>query len=167
MNKRTDQEALLADVLAEESHEGFGAALLGETLRHARRRRRWRQTCQVGGVLLLLLAGFVVWHDAPRRTQQTERARPQMTTPAFQLIVSQPLDSGQIITTQPLLPNQQIVAAVEVVVVQTRDGEFREVGDDELLTLAAPQIVALVRRGPHAAELVFVPPTGATESQQN
>jgi hypothetical protein len=39
------------------------------------------------------------------------------------------------------------------------------VGDAELLELAAPQIVALVRRGPQEMELVFaVPPAPLREN---
>lgn len=41
--------------------------------------------------------------------------------------------------------------------VVTIRGAYREVGDDELIALAAPHVVALVRRSPNHAELVFLP----------
>jgi hypothetical protein len=159
MNERTDKEALLADVLAEESRAGFSAALLGETLRHARRRRQWRRVRRAGGALaVLLLAGFVVWQSQPRRMAPTEMAQPQLAPRAYELVVSQPLTVGQQVSTQPLAIERFSPAQAAVAQVRTRLGGFCEVGDEELLTLAEPQIAALVRRGPHEAELVFVPP---------
>jgi len=168
MNQRTDKESLLADVLAEESRGEFSAALLGETLRHARRRRRWRQMRRVSGALaLLVIAGFGFWQVATRPIGQEETARLQKPPPAFHLVISEPLAIGQVVTTRSLPLEQQSVAPSKTAVVHTRDGEFREVGDDELLALASPQIVALVRRGPHAAELVFVLPPETSPTQQN
>jgi len=35
------------------------------------------------------------------------------------------------------------------------------------LALAAPRVAALVRRGPHEAELVFVQPAGQSPDSQN
>jgi len=70
--------------------------------------------------------------------------------------------------TQPLAPNQLAVSIATVREVQTVAGSFREVGDDELMALAAPQVVALVRRSPHEAELIFVSsPSEDSDSPQN
>ena len=44
MNRPTDNERLLDDMLSEAVPADFREALLGETLRLACRRRRWRQT---------------------------------------------------------------------------------------------------------------------------
>lgn len=57
MNGRTDNERLLDDLLGDD----FGPALLGETLRHVRRRRRWRQTRRIGGTMgLLAVIGIAI-----------------------------------------------------------------------------------------------------------
>jgi len=159
MNKRTDQEELLADVLAGESSEGFNAALLDETLRHARRRRHWRQARRHGGVIALpLLAGFAGWQAARSTIEPKEITRLQPIPAGYQLVISQPLSVTQLVDTQPMVAESVITLHESVAQISTRIGGFREVGDDELLTLAEPQVAALVRRGPHEAELVFVPP---------
>ena len=49
MNRRTDNERLLDDVLAPESGSEFGATVLAETLRGVRRQRRARQVRRIGG----------------------------------------------------------------------------------------------------------------------
>ena len=62
MNRPTDHEHLLADVLAGEDGAGFREALLSETLRRARRRRHFRQARRavpvVAGIVGLCL---LVW----------------------------------------------------------------------------------------------------------
>jgi hypothetical protein len=45
---------------------------------------------------------------------------------------------------------------VHLVQTSQGDGQFREIGDDELLALAEPKPAALVRLGPHTAELVVL-----------
>ena len=158
MSRRTDHEELLADVLAEESHAGFSDAVLGETLRSARRKRQWRQARRAGVVAgLLFVAGYGVWQRLPRGNQTLELAQPPVAAMPYQLIVSQPLLQMQIVTTQPLPAESSLVAEFTTPTIRTYDGGFREVGDDELLVLAAPQTAALIRRGPHEAELVLVP----------
>jgi hypothetical protein len=152
MNPASDHERLLHDVLAAATPAGFREALLGETLRLARRRRRWRQTRRAGGALavlaLALIGGWRVWVTEPVKSE----------IPASdQWVRSQPLRPDQIVRTQPL-PIFNLVATVTTAdVIHTVRGGFREIDDDELLALATPRVAALVRRGPHAAELVFVP----------
>ncbi|HEY9174624.1 MAG TPA: hypothetical protein VI136_20250 [Verrucomicrobiae bacterium] len=46
-------------------------------------------------------------------------------------------------------------------------GGYREIGDDALLALAAPRVAALVRRGPHEAELIFVEPEPSAAPETN
>ena len=64
MNERTDNQELLAEVLAEASPADFREAMLAETLRLARRRRQFRRVGPIAGVLVLmgLLAVFVAQH---------------------------------------------------------------------------------------------------------
>ena len=159
MSQLNKHKELLADVLAEESREGFSEALLAHTLHHARQRRQWRRARRAGGVLaLLLIAGFVAWQATPRRIEPREIARPQPTPTGYQLVVSQPMAATQLVATQPMVMEAIDTEQETVAQIHTREGGFREVGDDELLTMAEPQIAALIRRGPHQAELVFVPP---------
>src|ERR1039457_506831 len=66
MNHETDNEQLLADVLAEAAPTDFREALLGETLRLARRRRRWRQTRRAAALLVALgLLAVLVRQNLP------------------------------------------------------------------------------------------------------
>lgn len=167
MNRQTDNERLLADVLAAESDDGFRGALLGETLRLARRRRQFRQMRRIGGVTaLLIIAALGVRQLGPKQAEKQQMARTPAPT-SYQLVVTQPLSLNQIVNTRPLLADRLIASVATAGIVRTSTGGFSEVGDDELLALAAPQIVALVRRGPHQAELVFVSPPSEPMPQQN
>jgi hypothetical protein len=156
MNSRTDQKQLLADVLATEAEPGFSAGVLAATLRQARRRRRIRQVRRIGGALVALLVVALVTGHWLRRGPQSELARLPHPT-GYQLVVSQPLTPDQVVSTRALAPDQTVVSAATAHLIQTTPGGFGEIGDDELMALAAPNVVALVRRSPHDAELVFVP----------
>ena len=158
MNKRTDNEELLEDVLADEAGCGVREASLENILRLARRRRRTRLVQRAGVVAaLLLISALGVMHYLAPKSAMLEVAPAPPAIPGFALITSQPLTPAEMVASQPL-PSEQIVTTLPLpAVVQTVAGNYREVGDDELLALAAPQTVALVRRGPHEAELVFVP----------
>jgi len=163
MTRRTDQERLLTDVLREETGDGFHAALLGETLRLARRRRQFRLARRVGGVCVLLavMAAIALW----RRPLAPEwAARPSV--PHYQLTLSQPLPASCVVSSRPLRADQLVVSTLASDVVHTTTGRYRVLGDDELLALA-PLPAALVRRGPHEVELVLVSPPVETGGQQN
>jgi hypothetical protein len=152
MNHSPDHRHLLAEVLADTSPAGFREALLGETLRLARRRRQWRQARRGAAVIavLALALGGVWW-----KLSWPPKAKP---TASYLLVRTQPLSPAQIVTTQPLSPGQLVL---------TVSGGFREIGDDELLSLVAPQVAALVRRGPHEAELIFVKPGDEASNPPN
>jgi hypothetical protein len=150
MNHSPDHRHLLADVLADTSPAGFREALLGETLRLARRRSQWRQVRRSAAVMAaLVLAVAGLWWKL---------SGPAKAKPATGCLVvrTQPLSPAQIVTTQRLAPAQLVASVACANVVLTVSGGFREIGDDELLALVAPQVAALVRRGPHEAELIFV-----------
>ena len=159
MNKRTDNEELLEDVLADEAGCGVREASRENILRLARRRRRTRLIQRAGVVVALLLVSAmgVMRYLAPKSVM-LEVAQAPPAIPGFTLITSQPLTPAELVTSQPLSAEQIVTALPLPDIVQTAAGNYREVGDDELLALAAPQIVALVRRGPHEAELLFVSP---------
>src|ERR1039458_2995339 len=91
MNDRSDQRPLLDDVLAEASPPDFRAALLGETLRRARQRRRWRQTRRAAGVLTVLF--FSAWFAWQNHSMKTGTVSPTAEIPAvknYQLVETQP-----------------------------------------------------------------------------
>jgi hypothetical protein len=155
MNQRTDNERLLEDVLADETGGDVREASLENILRLARRRRRTRHMKRAGAVLaLLLVATMGALRYFPPQPAKPEVAQAPLALPGFARI-----------TSQPLAPNQIVAALQRPNIVHTVPENFRVVGDEELLALAAPQIVALVRRGPHEAELVFVSPQ--SNSQEN
>jgi hypothetical protein len=160
MNRPTDNERLLDDVLSEAAPADFREALLAETLRLAGRRRRWRQTRRAAVLLVALglLAGLV----------RQNQPQPPATLPpvakagakSYQIIRTEPLPINAMVTTQPMVAGQ-LVASVETVgVVETMAGSggFRVIGDDELLALVSPRPAALVRLGPHSEQLFFVNP---------
>ena len=167
MKQNTDNERLLADLLSSEPDSKFSANVLAETLRGVRRQRRVRQVRRYGVALAALIALALASSHFLRTGAKPELARlPQPSS--FQLVVTQPLGSDQFIETQSLSSNQQIASTADVNLIQTSTGGFGEIGDDELISLAAPNVVALVRRGPHEAELVFVSsPTEDSSAQQN
>lgn len=165
MNHLPDNEQLLKDVLAEESAAGFREALLGETLRQARSRRRRRLAQRLTGVLLV---GCMAAWLLPRRPL------PVAVGPAFPIcagcetISSQPLPAAMIVSTQPIQPESMVASAAMADVLRTitARGGYREIGDDELLALS-PEPAALVRRGPHQAELVFISATDDDRAEEN
>lgn len=160
MNRPTDNEHLLDDVLSEAAPADFRETLLGETLRLAGRRRRWRQTRRAAALLVALglLAGLV-WQNQPQ---------PPATLPpvakagakSYQLIRTESLPINAMVTTQPLAAGQLVASAEPVGVIETKTGcgGFRVINDDELLTLVSPRPAALVRLGPHSEQLVFANP---------
>jgi len=160
MIRRTDKERLLMDVLREEAGDGFHEALLGETLRLARRRRQLRLVQRVGGVcaILAVTAAIAFW----RRPQ----APVNEAAPPYQLTRTQSLPAGCVVSSRPLRPEQIVGSIFASRVVHTTPGLYGVLGDDELLALA-PVPAALVRRGPHEMELVFVSPPAETGGQQN
>ena len=155
MNDPADNERLLTDVLADEA--GFREALFSETLRLARRRRRFRQTRRALSAVAVLagLAALVLWQSLPPRGVLTETAgRP------YVVVRTQPLPEAALVTTRPLSADRFVasVATASIVTTPVTSRQVREIGDEELLALAAPRPVVLVRLGPHSEELVFVNP---------
>jgi hypothetical protein len=163
MSRRTDQERLLADVLREETGDGFHETLLGETLRLARRRRQVRLVQRVAGAcaLLAVTATLALWR---RPHAPVMEARPPAQN--YQLTLSQPLPAGCVVSSRPLRADQVVGSMLAASVVHTTTGRYQVLGDDELLALA-PVPAALVRRGPHEVELVLVSPPAEPGGQQN
>jgi len=166
MRQPTDKERLLAEVLSTEPDSEFSANVLAETLRGVRRQRRVWQVRRYGAALAVLIVAALASSRFLRSGAKPELAH--LPQPAnYQPVVTLPLTSAQVTESRFFSPDQQ-VATASVTMIQTTPGGFGEIGDDELLSLAAPNVVALVRRGPHDAELVFVSsPTEDSSGQQN
>ncbi len=168
MNRAPDQERLLADVLAEGAPPDFRAALLGETLQLARRRRQFRRAQQVGAVAAVVSAlGFFAWRSAP-----SPAAYPALpaTRPAiaanYELVRTHALPAAQQIATRTFAAEHIVASFASIATVRTpaEDGIVRLIDDNELLALA-PQPAALVRVGPNDQELVIVDQTDQDNSR--
>jgi len=156
MNESTEHEDLLMDVLAEESDPRFREALFGQTLLLVRRQRRFRTIRRTTATVAVFAALLVlVWRFAPSPSNSLKpSAKP------YTLIRTGPLSPGTIVQTSPGHFPNLVTSSHDIEIIATSSGahDFRDLNDDQLLELAAPSSVILVRHGPHAAELVFVDP---------
>ena len=84
----------------------------------------------------------------------------EATQKNYALIRSQPLPAAAVVLTQPFATDPRVdpLPIVAQIRTPTGGGQFREIDDDELLALAQPKPAALVRLGPHAAQLVVLNP---------
>ena len=158
MNHKPDNGQLLADVLAEAAPADFREALLGETLRLARRRRRWRQTRRAAALLVALglLAVLVRQNFPPHPLAPMPVTKAKVKS--YELVRTQPLSAGAMVVTRPLSAGQLVASGATTELVQTSGGNFRVINDDELLALVASRPAALFRLGPHSEQLFFVNP---------
>jgi hypothetical protein len=165
MSKARHHERLLADVLAQERDLGQPADLLNLTLRLVRRRRRVRKVRQAAGSLVLLVGLLLlVWRFALPPAKIPFAARK-----AYTLVRTRPLPGNAFVETKPF-PLTDIIHSssnAEVIGTSTARRDFRELNDDQLLDLAGPASVVLVRHGPHNAELVFADPGEGEARLQN
>jgi hypothetical protein len=156
MNNHPDKDGLLKDVLG-----GFAArreALLADTLRQVRRRRRFRQARQGGYVLGFILLAAAVLLLKARRHPPTETHLTPLKPSPYLLVETQPLRPSALIETRSL-PSAITISSVPAAgIVTTAANKFKleVVSDDALLAMAAPNPAVLVRRGDGKAELVFV-----------
>jgi len=145
MKRPADHDPLLDDVLSEAAPPEFRDQLLQATLRQARRRRQFRRGRQVVlGVAVMGLLGVLLSRRSPE--PQAPGLVAQQSEFPLVIVRTQPLPDAVLVTSAPL-PETGIVA--------TSSGLYRIIGDDELLALAAPAPVALIRCGPDCAELIF------------
>jgi hypothetical protein len=158
VNHELDNEQLLADVLAEAAPTDFREALLSETLRLARHRRRWRQTRRASALLVALgLLAVLVWQNFPPHPL-APMPMAKAKVKSYELVRTQPLSAGAIVVTRPLSANQLVASVATTEMVQTSSGNFRVINDDELLALVASRPAGLVRLGPHSERLIFANP---------
>jgi len=165
MNPPADKEQLLADVLADENSVGFREALWTETLGRVRRRRRFRRVRRAAsGLAVILGLAVLVWRNLPPPV-----VAPESVTRGYAMVRSRPLRPAALVTTWPLAANRLVASAPNGELVQTAPGggQVHEIADGELLALVGARPVALVRQGPHSAELVFVNPADRDELLRN
>jgi hypothetical protein len=159
MNERTDNQNLLAEVLAEASPPDFRAAMLAETLRLARRRRQFRQARRAVGVLTAasLLAVLVAQQFSEPTTISTPLAK-KIAKKSYEPVRTQPMPTGALISTRNFPATGFASPAPRIIEDATTSGGFRLINDDELLALLADKPAVLIRTGPHSEELVFANP---------
>lgn len=149
MKPPADNDPLLDDVLAEAAPPEFRNELLQTTLWQARRRRQFRRGRQVLlGIAMVGLLGVWAARQTPRSKLQTLPVASQSDFPLV-IVRTEPLPAEAFVNSAPL---------TEAAFVTTIAGQYRVINDEELLALAAPAPVALIRCGPDCAQLVFVNP---------
>ena len=159
MNERTDNQKLLAEVLAEASPADFRAAMLAKTLRLARRQRQFRQARRAIGATAAmgLLAVLVVQHFSRPPVGSSPLAK-QIVRQSYGLVRTQPLPANAFVRTRSLSAVGFAAPLPRIIGVVTTSGGFRLINDDELLALLADKPAVLIRTGPHSEELVFANP---------
>jgi hypothetical protein len=153
VNNPKQNERLLVDVLEEGTSAAFREGLLQETLRLAHRRRRFHQGWRAASALAVLAClGLLVWRQFPSGLRPAS-----LPTKPYALVRTQPLPPAAWVATKPLSSANLLVSTSlgNIVLTAKVAVPVREINDDELLALA-PKPAALVRRGPHLAELVLV-----------
>ena len=160
MSHPGDNWRLLDDVFAEATPDEFRAGLLRETLRLARRRRGVRQARRVAAVVAVAIAiGAIAWRIVPTQPPVAPPlARAAVAASAYSVVSTAPLPASDLVSTQPFARDAVVASAPSVAIVETLRGVgFRMLNDDELLASVAPRRAVLVRMGPHAQELIFLP----------
>ena len=152
----TETEQLLQDVLAEGHPMEFREKLLGETLRGVRRRRRFRAARRVAaGLAALVVCGTAIWTFV---TRHPASALNKVSEFHCKVVHTRPLPVTAVVATQRLATNQLIDSTSTAQVVATVKGDFRTIGDDELLALVGPRPALLIRLAPGSEMLVLVDP---------
>lgn len=163
MNKKTNNEELLDDVLGEAAPAGFREGLLDTTLQHVRRRRRFRYARNAAGVFvaLALLVALVFPKHAVKQPIAVVPLKEKPVEKSYTLISTQPLPAGEMVTTPSRPAVQFISSRTTIEVVQSTRGNYRLINDQELLALVAAHHAALVRTGPNSEKLIFANPQDA------
>ena len=128
-----ERRHLLADVLAEGAPSDLQEALLGDLLRRVRQKSRGRILRQRGVALgMAILLGILAWRQLPRFHVLSD-------SPAagYELVHTRMLAGNSVVHTRAFASDQSLLAVANVAVIETRTGQFRTVGDNELLALAA------------------------------
>ena len=155
MKPESERLNLLDDVLANAAPTEFQRELLEGTLRAVRRRRRMRQ-CGRGLAVAGVFAAIAlsVWNALLPTTSV------KLVRPALHIVSSQPLPASMIVETRPISVLVVTSSPTTFVMVETGSikDPFQEITDEQLLALVGNRPAALVRQGPHQAELLFLNP---------
>jgi hypothetical protein len=175
MKNPCENKRLLSDVLAEGADESFRDALLGQTLRLAKRRRHFRKARRAGlgfAIVagLVLIASHFFAPDAPGRktVERPSFVNTSAKDGPYRLVLTQALPSTSVITTRS---SRSVTVAtsggnIQIVTTTAAPHDVRQLDDDELLALL-PSPALLVRRGGHSAELLFANPGDRDAFLQN
>jgi hypothetical protein len=153
MKRPTKQ--LLDDLLDDSVSPEFRGALMNKTLRSARRRKRMRHFT-LAASMIALAGGFAfVFQEMREPATSPKKNGPSIlrATPAS------PLNPVQVVNTKPdsVLEIVSSDSAPALTIVQTTESaQPREINDKQLLALLSDKPVALVNRGMHKAELIFL-----------
>lgn len=159
MNKPTDNQNLLAEVLAEATPADFRATMLAETLRLARRRRHFRQARRAAGVLVVMsLLAVLVVQQSSRQSVVSMPPVEKVVEQSYEVVRTQPMPASALISTRAFPENNLGIPTGTVFEITTTTGGFHLINDDELLALLADKPAVLIRIGPHSEELVFANP---------
>ena len=154
MKNQTDRNRLLDDILEDTLPAGLRSELLQRTLGQVRRRNSVRRLNRASLVIVFLVGlSAAFWRSSIPLPQRIE-SQPSV----FGVVSSEPLDPSLIVETTVKSVNMIRSSAATVVLVETGSGRdlFNEVDDQQLLALLSGRPAALVRQGPHEAELVFL-----------
>lgn len=151
-------EQLLNDIFAEAEPAQFRDALLAETLRHVRHRRRVRHTTRAAWLALVALVSLF-WLWTARKSAPPFAARTTQANPGIRIVTSAPLASALVISSRAdsIIQISSRPATVQIVSTADSPPACQEIGDDELLHFFAGRPVALVGGGAQPAELLLLP----------
>jgi hypothetical protein len=156
MKNQSDPDRLLDDILADAAPPEFRAEMLEQTLQQVRQRsrvRRWNRSIVVVTLVVSIpLLGWKLFVATPKSGKSPP--------PSFSLVRSQPLGPSLIVETKLGIVKIITSSPSTFAFVETELGKHlvTEINDDQLLALVAGRPAALVRQGPHQAELLFLNP---------
>ena len=150
---------LLDDVLAEAATPEFRAALLAESLRLARCRRRWRHARNAGGALaVVILAALFAWPHWPGKISSAPPLAKIPAAKSYRLVGTQPLPPGAVVASGNFSAVKMISSETSAVQIATASGGYRRINDAQLLALVGGHPAVLIRTGPDSEMLVFANP---------
>jgi hypothetical protein len=157
--RNDEPNELWSDILSEVAPAGFREALLKQTLGRVRRRKQARRLGKgIMAVALVIGTVLLLWQG---RTNKTVKP-PNLEVSKVEVIRSQPLAASMMVQSVPGLVELISSKPTELVFVDTQapQQEFRKINDEELLALTEGKPAALIRKGPHEAELLIVDASG-------
>lgn len=151
-----DKDTLLRDIFSEPLPPAFEAALLADTMRRARRKRRNRQLGKSTALLLFVsLAIASAWKL--RAPKSPTHEVPTMAANPCPVISTVPLPPSAFVVTNTFPRMESIGSRTFVTTISTTDQPrpFRVIDDAQLLALAQPRQALLIRLSPDEQTLIF------------